>query len=83
MVKFTSSVVVVGFLGLDVLQEKLKGESIVDVMLKLMEFCSQSMNDPLLMAFGTKLLNRGWRKFDRDFVDSNNNVNAILKSKIH
>lgn len=40
MVKFTSSVVAVSFLGLDILEERLRGESMVDIVLRLMSMCS-------------------------------------------
>jgi len=65
MVKFTSSVIVGGFLGFDALNEQLKGESIVDAVLKLMAMGVDGLSDPLLLMFGKKLLNRRWRKFDR------------------
>ena len=37
MVKFTSSVVVAGFLGVDVLKEKIKDKTIIDALLKLVD----------------------------------------------
>lgn len=75
MVKFTSSVVVAGFLGVDVLNEKLKDKSIVDALLKLADLGTISFNDPLLLIFGNKLLKRGWRAFDREFMELLNDVN--------
>lgn len=83
MVKFTSSVVAVSFLGLDILEERLRGESMVDIVLRLMSMCSQSIKDPLLLIFGSTLLNKRWRKFDKTFMDLNDQVNSILKGYIH
>ena len=41
-----------------------------------------SLNDPLYLFFGEKILNRRWRKIDRDILDMKNSINAILKSFI-
>lgn len=65
MVKFTSSVVIACFLGMDSLKDKLKDESIVEAVLRLMDMSASSLIDPLIMAFGAKFLKMRWRKFDR------------------
>lgn len=65
MVKFSSSIIVGSFLGFDALKEQLKGESIVEAVLKLVEKGVDGLSDPLLLIFGKKLLDRRWRKFDR------------------
>ena len=40
------------------------------------------VSDPLYLLFGEKILNRRWRKIDRDILDLKNQTNAILKSFI-
>ena len=82
MTKYTSSVVISGFLGTDSLKEQLKGESISDSIQKMVSTTYSSMNDPLYLLFGEKILNRRWRKIDRDILDMKNQTNAILKSFI-
>ena len=41
-----------------------------------------STRDPIIMIFGEKLLKRGWRKFDKDYVVLETEVNAVLKAYI-
>ena len=41
-----------------------------------------SINDPLLLVFGNKLLKRGWSAFDREFMELLNDVNEILRSYV-
>ena len=82
MSKYTSSVVISGFLGTDSLKEKLKGESITDLIQKMVSVTYSKVSDPLYLLFGEKILNRRWRKIDRDILDMKNQTNAILKSFI-
>ena len=82
MTKFTSSAVISGFLGTESLKEQIKGESISDCMQKMVSISFISLNDPLYLLFGEKILNRRWRKIDRHILDLKNQTNAILKSFI-
>ena len=82
MTNFTSSVVLSGFLGTESLKEQLKGESITELIQKMVSTTYTSINDPLYLLFGEAILNRRWRKIDRDILDLKNQVNTILKSYI-
>ena len=52
MVLYTSSVVISGFLGMDALKEKLKGQSIAAAHLKLIIMGMMTLKDPLVLIFG-------------------------------
>ena len=80
MTKFTSSVVISGFLGTESLKESLKAESLTNSLQKMVSVTYSSVSDPLYLLFGEKILNRRWRKIDRDILDMKNQTNAILKS---
>ena len=82
MTKFTSSVVMSGFLGNDSLKEKIKGQSITESILKLSDWGFDALYDSLLLIFGQKLLNRRWRKFDKEFCELQDDINAVLKAYI-
>jgi cytochrome P450 len=82
LIKFTSSVVVSEFLGFEALKEKLRDKPIVESIRELLVLGASSLQDPLLFIFGKKLLNRRWRKYDRDFLDLSTEVNAVLKNYI-
>lgn len=52
MMEYTSSIVVSGFLGLDSLNEKLKGEPLANQIVRLASMALASFNEPLLLLFG-------------------------------
>ena len=41
-----------------------------------------SFRDPLILIFGEKFIQKGWREFDRKFLDTQRSLNAVLKGKI-
>jgi cytochrome P450 len=67
MVKYTSSIIISGFLGIDSLKEKLRGKSIVDRTLELSDLASESIKDPLLLVFGYKFMDLQLRRYDRRY----------------
>lgn len=69
MVKFTSSVVISGFLGLDSLKEQIKGETIPDALLRLVNLGISTTVDPFILLFGFKFMKLRLRKSDREFLD--------------
>ena len=52
MIKFTSSVIISGFLGLDSLKEQRKGLDIPESVLQLFKLSADALQDPLLLIFG-------------------------------
>ena len=72
MVKYTSSVIVSGFLGMDSLKEKLRDRPLAESILKATFMATDSLKDPLLLLLGNKFLNLGWRKCDREFIGLKN-----------
>jgi cytochrome P450 len=82
MVKFTSSVVISGFLGMESLKEQLKGQTTSDAILKLCSLAVDSFSDPLILIFGERLIRQQWRARDREFVQLRADINAILRSYI-
>ena len=53
-----------------------------DAVLKLSNMGVELLNDPLLIIFGEKLLNRRWRKTDKEFCELKDGINQILHSYI-
>lgn len=43
---------------------------------------SNMIPDPLVMIFGEKLVNKGWRKCDRQYLEVKNNVRSVLNNHI-
>ena len=71
MVRYSSEVLISGILGADSLKEQLRGEPIAVVAVRTGIAAGRSMKDPLLLLFGSKLRDKGWRKCDRDFNQQN------------
>jgi hypothetical protein len=68
MVKYTSLVVISGFLGIDSIKEMLHDVPIVEAILELSNIGTEALKDPLLILFGKKFLNLKLRKKDRRFI---------------
>ena len=52
MSKFTSLVILTGFIGMDSMEEQYKGEKIEELMLHLSNFGTQALKDPLCILLG-------------------------------
>lgn len=50
--------------------------------MNLSRMALQSTRDPIIMIFGEKLLKRGWRKVDKDYVTLEKEINTVLKAYI-
>lgn len=50
--KFTSSIVISGFLGMNSLKDKLKDEPVSNEILRLTNMAVELSNDPLVLIFG-------------------------------
>lgn len=78
MVLYTSSVVISGFLGMEALKEKLNDQSIAQAHLNMINMGVMTIKDPLALLFGQKLVQKKWRKCDKDLVELNQNINSVL-----
>lgn len=65
MVKFSSSVIISGFLGMESLKDKLENESLPASILRMTDIGIKYLADPLALIFGEKLVDRQWRKKDQ------------------
>ena len=63
--RYTSLILLSKFLGISMLKDNNKVEDLVDAIMNL-SYIAKSINfDLLVMAFGIKFVNKGWRKKDR------------------
>ena len=63
--RYTSLILLSKFLGNSVLKDTTKVEDLVDAIME-MSYKAKSINfDLLVMAFGIRFVNKGWRKKDR------------------
>jgi enamine deaminase RidA (YjgF/YER057c/UK114 family) len=65
MVEFTSTVVMSGFLGLDSMKEKIRGNTIQNQILEASRMGVRLCHDPLLLLLGMKFHDKGCRQIDR------------------
>ena len=61
LTKYTSLIVITSFLGMKSLKEKVKDESITDLILRITQMAIEIMDDPLLLMFGRSFQKKGWR----------------------
>jgi hypothetical protein len=83
MLKYTSTVVMSGFLGMNSMKEQLKDESIQTQILRLSDMGMALSIEFLPMVFGVKFLARGWRQKDRDYHSLKTEINEVLQSYIN
>lgn len=83
MLKFTSSVVISGFLGMHSLKENRRGLPIPESVLTLFKLSADALQDPLLLIFGEKFLKKKLRKVDRELMDLYEGLNMVLEEMIN
>ena len=52
LTKFTSSIIISGFMGIEALKQKHNDLPLTDSLLKLIAMCTDTIQDPLLLMFG-------------------------------
>lgn len=65
LAKYTSSIVISGFLGMDSLKDKFKDEPVSDCIMRLTVLALDLSNEPMVLIFGERLVNRGWKASHR------------------